>query len=258
MVSCTIPIATSLLFLSHLAGLVQPAACGSVSPRAACTPTTSTPGRPTKFGFLLFPGIEILDVAGPASALNMLSRRQKPQLELITIAADSGKVSTNSSVPFYETFIATKSIRSKEARNLDVLLVPGGPGTRVIDPAIVDYIRDVYPCLQYLLVVCTGSGLVAKSGILDGKKATSNKLAWKWATAQGPNVNWVRDARWVVDGNIWTSSGVSAGLDSTFAWIKEIYGETESLAIANILEYERHTDASWDPFSDVFNSTKLP
>lgn len=93
---------------------------------------------------------------------------------------------------------------------LDVLFVPGGAGVRAPDVKnITDFIADRYPSLEYLITVCTGAGLAAKSGVLDGKRATTNKSAWSTVTAWGPNVNWIRQARWVVDGNIWTSAGVS-------------------------------------------------
>ena len=96
------------------------------------------------------------------------------------------------------------------APELDVLLVPGGAGVRAPDVKnITDFIADRYPSLEYLITVCTGAGLAAKSGVLDGRRATTNKSAWSTVTAWGPNVNWIRQARWVVDGNIWTASGVS-------------------------------------------------
>ena len=62
-------------------------------------------------------------------------------------------------------------------------------------------------------------------------------------------------ARWVVDGNIWSTSGAAAGIDGIYAWISLLWGEERASRIANISEYERHTDPDWDPFSEVWNVT---
>lgn len=141
-----------------------------------------------------------------------------------------------------------------DAPPLDVLLVPGGLGSRGSGPevtAAISLIGDVYPRLQHLITVCTGSGLAARAGVLDGKRATTNKMAWSEITALGPRVDWVAKARWVRDGNVWTSSGVSAGIDVAFAWIEEVYGEVVAQRVAVGMEYERCTDSSWDPFASV-------
>lgn len=76
------------------------------------------------------------------------------------------------------------------------------------DPA-VEFIRKTYPKLKYLLTICTGAGVAAKAGVLDGKRATTNKAAWNETVKLGPKVKWVSPARWTIDGKIWTSSGVS-------------------------------------------------
>lgn len=141
---------------------------------------------------------------------------------------------------------------SQPPASLDVLIVPGGRGTRTTDVSeIVTFIKETYPRLQYLITVCTGAGLAARAGILDGKKATTNKALWKLTTELGPNVDWIPHARWVTDGNIWTSAGISAGIDVIFAFFKEVYGEEIATTIANNMEYERHTDANWDPFAEL-------
>jgi transcriptional regulator GlxA family with amidase domain len=71
------------------------------------------------------------------------------------------------------------------------------------------------------------------------------------ATASGPQVKWVRRARWVDDGNIVTSSGVSAGIDMALHVIARLFGEPRAERIANETEYEWHRDPSWDPFADL-------
>lgn len=98
---------------------------------------------------------------------------------------------------------------------LDILFVPGGMGNYVLeqngDTAVEDFIRSRYPALDYLVSICTGTISLAKAGVLEGKKATTNKQSWAAVTAYGSNIDWVPNARWTEDGKIWTSSGVAAG-----------------------------------------------
>ncbi len=129
-----------------------------------------------------------------------------------------------------------------------VALVPG-PGTSTTSSTSSGRHTRRF---KYLLTVCTGAGLVARSGILDGKSATTNKARWKTTTALAPKVNWVKTARYVVDGNFWTAGGVSAGIDLTLAWIEHVYGKEEARGAANRMEYEWRDDKDWDPFSYVF------
>ncbi len=154
---------------------------------------------------------------------------------------------------FSESVVPTHTFAQPPA-SLDVLIVPGGLGTRAPDlQDMIAYIKGTYPQLKYLISVCTGAGLLARAGVLDGKRATTNKRAWEATTALGPKVNWVAKARWVEDGNIWTSSGVSAGIDLIFAFIEKVYGSEIATTIANVLEYDRHLDSSWDPFAELYD-----
>jgi len=74
------------------------------------------------------------------------------------------------------------------------VVIPGGPGSRYAynNPAIIDYVKRTYPKLQYILSVCTGAQVLAKAGILDGRRATTSKFSWGEMVASGPNVDWVR------------------------------------------------------------------
>ncbi len=184
-------------------------------------------------------------------------------LSLISSSSTLDPVSTRPRAPsmnplnstFFQSVVPTHTINN--APDLDVLFVPGGLGARAPDlNATIDYIRTTYPKLQYLITICTGAGLAARSGVLDGRRATTNKAAWASTVSLGPKVRWEGRARWTVDGNIWTSSGISAGLDVTFAFIEHLYGGNVATDIANLMEYQRHQDPKWDPFSTVFNVTQ--
>lgn len=71
--------------------------------------------------------------------------------------------------------------------------------------------------------------------------------------AQGPNVQWVHEARWVTDGNIWTASGISAGIDMTYAFVSDQFGEDLAQDIADRSEYTRQKDSTVDPFAKLTN-----
>jgi len=137
---------------------------------------------------------------------------------------------------------------------LDVLIVPGGPGTRDAAAMVpcIEFIAHVYPTLKYLITICTGAAIVAQAGVVDGMSGTTNKRAWKWVTSLRPQVKWVEKARWHVDGKWWSGSGVSAGIDVAFAWIAKVLGEEVAAGCAVKMEYVRRMDPGDDPFAEVY------
>ena len=145
-----------------------------------------------------------------------------------------------------------------DAGELDLLLVPGGMGTRteVGNEEFLSSLQAKASECTYVTSVCTGAALLARAGLLDGRRATSNKLAFEWVTTQGPEVEWVKQARWVADGKFWTSSGVSAGIDMSLALVEEMLGGEIAGLVANAAEYERHEDPAWDPFSALYEFTR--
>ncbi len=213
---------------------------------------------PVNFGIVVFPSFTVLDVFGPLEALNMLALQVPinlaviaPTLEPVTTKPQSATMNPQNS-NCSESLVPTHTFDEPPA-DLEVLIIPGGIGTR--SPTInstVDFVAAAYPSLRYLITVCTGATIAAKAGVLDGKNATTNKLSWTWATSTGPNVNWISHARWVVDGNIYTTSGVSAGIDGFLAFMEDVYGSNITTMISNGMEYERHTNASYDPFADLY------
>jgi transcriptional regulator GlxA family with amidase domain len=194
-------------------------------------------------GVLLFPEFELLDVFGPLEAFG----HAKDWFRIVTVAERAGPV-TSAQGP---RAMADHGLADCPA--LDMLLVPGGMGTRreVNNPALVDWIARQARDAETTTSVCTGAALLAKAGVLDGRRATSNKRAFAWVAEQGPKVHWVRQARWVDDGTVVTSSGVSAGIDMALHLIGRIAGPAVRDEIATRMEYEWHSDAGADPFAKV-------
>ena len=194
-------------------------------------------------GVVLFPDFELLDVFGPLEMYGMLPE----SFEICMVAEKGDEIASNQ---------GPKSVveyKFGEERQYDILLVPGGMGTRrqVDNPVLLEWLRSQSAGAEYVTSVCTGSALLAKSGLLENMQATTNKEAYAWATSYGDKVNWQKEARWVEDGKFFTSSGVSAGMDMSLALIGKLLGQETAERVANWAEYEWHKDANWDPFAKL-------
>ena len=196
-----------------------------------------------RLGVILFPGFEVLDVFGPLEMFGFL----KGTVDIDMVAQQAGHVR---SAQGPET---VASYGFDDCPPLDLLLVPGGFGTRteVDNPHILSFLRRRVPEVEIAMTVCTGTSLLARAGLLDGRRATTNKRSFQWVAEQGAKVQWVKEARWVEDDKFVTSSGVSAGIDMALAVIARLYGKEISDNLAVSAEYEWHRDAGWDPFAKV-------
>ncbi len=197
-------------------------------------------------GTLLFEGFELLDVFGPLEAWG-IHAQAAGGLTIVTTAENAGAVKSAQGPR------AIADCALADCPRIDVLLVPGGIGTRraVGNGAMLDWLRRRADEAEIVSSVCTGAALLARAGLLDGRRATSNKFAFSWVVEQGPQVHWVRQARWVEDGKFATSAGVSAGIDMTLALIARLADVASAERVATRMEYEWHRDAAWDPFAKL-------
>jgi len=178
---------------------------------------------------LLFEDFETLDVFGPVEILGRLKQHYQ-----VSFYSNSGGLVNNN----HGVSIQTKNIDDLK-NGTDIFLVPGGYGTRkeVENILLLNKIRQISNLSKFVVSICTGSALLAKAGLLVGKKATSNKKAFDWVITQGENVNWIRKARWVKDGKFYTSSGVSAGMDMTLGLLSDLHGIEFARKVAFEIEY---------------------
>ena len=189
---------------------------------------------------LVFPEFELLDLYGP---LEMFSMHPEEFTQKI-VALDAAPVASSAGPRTMVDAVLD------ERDDYDILLVPGGRGTRrdVENKPLLDWLARAAPKAEIVASVCTGAALLARAGLLDGRPATTNKRAIDWVASQGPKTDWRRSARWVEDGNIFTASGVSAGTDMSLAIIERLLGPEKAAEATYWAEYERNSDPDHDPF----------
>lgn len=182
-----------------------------------------------KVAVLLFNNFETLDVFGPVEIFGRLAEHYQ-----ISFYSLSGGLIENT----HGVSIMTEKLADLPDGDT-IFLIPGGYGTRaeVNNILLIDAIREISQACTYVLTVCTGTSLLAKTGLLDGRKATTNKIAFDWVITQGLQVVWIKKARWVVDGKFYTSSGVSAGMDMTLGFLQDRHGIDFARNVANTIEY---------------------
>ena len=200
-------------------------------------------GSKRTLGVVLFEGFELLDVFGPLEMFGLAA----DHFEICLISETGGEVASRQG----PKSVCDDSVQSAPA--IDVLLVPGGIGTRreVNNPVLLEWLNERSKQAELVASVCTGSALLAKAGVLDGLRATSNKLAFGWACSQSEKVQWQQQARWVEDGKVFSSSGVSAGIDIALAVIAKLVSNQAAEDAANFAEYTWPRDADCDPFASV-------
>lgn len=191
---------------------------------------------------ILFPNFETLDVFGPVEVLGRLD-----DVGIAYYSLNGGIIENSDNIQIVTQAIS--ELQSDKANS--VLFVPGGFGTRqeVLNTKLMQAIKEQGDTSKYVLSVCTGSALLAKSGLLDNKGATSNKRAFEWAMSTNSLVKWNSKARWVVDGKFYTSSGVSAGMDMALGFVADIFGIEEAKKIAFEIEYVWNNDKENDAWA---------
>jgi putative intracellular protease/amidase len=196
-----------------------------------------------KIGALVFPDFELLDLYGPLEMFAFLGDK----VEILVVGQNGGVVPAKGGPK------TQCDLSYDDDAAFDMLLIPGGAGTRqeVTNPATLNWVRSQAEKAELVMTVCTGSTLLSATGLLDGHRATTNKRAFEWATSLGPNVDWVKKARWVEDGKYFTSSGVSAGMDMALEVIAQQFGMEAAETTAISAEYDWHKDANHDPFAEI-------
>jgi putative intracellular protease/amidase len=209
----------------------------------------SQPASVRTLGAVLYDDFELLDLYGPLEMFGNLGA----ELRIVTVAEQPGPVRSAQGPQ------TLAELGFDACPDLQLILLPGGVGTleQLQNPRMLDFLRDRSSTAELTMSVCSGSAILARARVLDGHRATSNKQFFNLATSQSDRVDWVEEARWVEDGAVATSSGVSAGTDLALAIIARLYGRARAEQIAALTEYEWHTDPDRDPFAKYLNQGDL-
>jgi transcriptional regulator GlxA family with amidase domain len=194
------------------------------------------PPNPKAVEFLAFDNLQLLDVAGPlqvfatANDLARLARRPKPYV-LQVVAREGGLVASSAGLT-----LGAAPLPAAEAP-LDTLIVAGGYGVDAAceDEALLGWLRARAPHARRLCSVCSGALILAAAGLLAGRRAATHWGRCEELRRKYPDVKVENDPIYIRDGNVWTSAGVTAGVDLALALVEEDLGRAAALAIARQL-----------------------
>ncbi|KAJ8515497.1 hypothetical protein ONZ45_g7097 [Pleurotus djamor] len=217
-----------------------------------------------RLALCLFPGVTCLDYQGPLELLGFLFPENQAMMKGFTDVSfplsieatylshtlDKVKPMAGPSLVPDRTYDSIK-----EEEQFDIILIPGGPGALpgAYSPSLLEFLRRQEPKVKHILTVCTGSWILAEAGLLKGKKATTNKAGYKQIEAATQGIEWVPKARFVIndDKKIWTSSGVTAGMDMTSAFLDYIVGVEAANFARGAIEFSAK-DAGDDEFAALY------
>ncbi len=185
------------------------------------------PPKPRPVLIALFPGFQILDAAGPIAAFEIASRFVPGAYMIRAVTVKAGITASSSGIG-----MPTESLSGQ--RNVDTLVISGGNGTgdAMRDGKLAAAIKRMAPRVRRVASVCSGAFILAQTGLLDGKNATTH---WRQAPLLKrlfPEVEVDADRIYIKQGKVWTSAGVSAGIDLALALIAEDLGADVSADVA--------------------------
>ncbi len=185
-------------------------------------------------------GVEILDFTGPGEVF-AASRPPKGGFNVFTVAASKKPIVSQGFIKIVPEYSIA------DCPKPDIIVLPGGnTGPTAKNPEVIAWVQSHAPELDVALSVCTGAFILQRTGLLDGKKATT----WHGAIAsfkeQATKTEVLEDTRWVDNGKVLTTAGVSAGIDGALRVVEKLFGRETAEATARYMEYDK-----WDPEDGV-------
>jgi putative intracellular protease/amidase len=200
--------------------------------------TQTAPKEPSNVAIFLYENVELLDFAGPAEAFSATG------FNTYTVSADGNNLTSQGFVKIQPQYSIEK------APTADIIVLPGGnAGPSADDPRVIEWVRKHYNNKAQIMSVCTGAFILAKAGLLDDKKVTTHHGATQRLRDEYPTTTVLENTRWVDNGLIITTAGVSAGIDGALHMISRVKGEEAAKRVARYMEYDK-----WDPENGVVNA----
>ncbi len=204
----------------------------SLTPPSSSSRVTDV--RPHRVAFVIYPGFQSIDLAGPYEVISGANRAVGRDVYApLVVAASSGPVPSESGL----VMVAERSIADVHPGKVDTLIVVGGSGVFAArdDAALVEWLRRVGGRAERVASVCSGTFLLAHAGFIDGRRVTTHWRRADQLQAEYPAVRVDADPIHVQDGKVWTSAGVTAGIDLTLAMVEADHGAAPAQAIARML-----------------------
>jgi len=188
-----------------------------------------------KVGIFIFNEVEVLDFAGPFEVFSLAEKNNEKAFEVITIGETRKVISARNDLKVIPSNNFSDNI------NLDILIIPGGYGAEEVEiknKVTLNWILDQSRKVAVLASVCSGAFLLAACGILDGKNATTHWMNVQRLEKEYPKVNVLKNVKFVDEGDVLTSGGISAGIDMSFHIVKRILGINVAEFTAKKMEYD--------------------
>ncbi|GAA0914289.1 DJ-1/PfpI family protein [Virgisporangium aurantiacum] len=187
-----------------------------------------------KVAILLFDGVQIIDYTGPYEVLGQAG------MEVFTVAVEPEMITTAMGMRVMPHYAMDN------APAADVLLIPGGEvGPTQENPSVIRWIQKRSERAEYVMSVCNGAYILAKTGLLDGLTATTFYDLQDGLSAIAPTVTVVRDQRYADNGKFITTAGISSGIDGSLHLVSKLFGRGRAQMVALNMEYDWQPDSTY-------------
>lgn len=184
-------------------------------------------------GIYLFEGMELLDFAGPYEVFTMVNQGDPSTFNVYTVSENQPEVRS------FNGLVAKADYTFNNSPHADILVIPGGinPSEQLANERVSNWIKEQSNHAEIILSVCTGTLLLAKAGLLKGLSATTHHMAYDLLVELAPDTNIEKGKRFIDNGKIITSAGVSAGIDSSLYVVSRLLGTEVAIQASRTMEY---------------------